>query len=94
MRAFISRLLFPPFSYLLDEELWLVMEYMDGGSLHDVIRETRLAEGEIAAVSREVRDGAGAMAMPWSGWSFQMGDKERRDFIFRASLLPFSNDCQ
>nr|XP_054508777.1 serine/threonine-protein kinase PAK 3-like [Agelaius phoeniceus] len=44
-------------SYLLDEELWLVMEYMDGGSLHDVIRETRLAEGEIAAVSRECLQG-------------------------------------
>lgn len=54
----MSRLLLPPFSYLVDEELWLVMEYMDGGSLHDVIRETRMAEGEIAAVSREVRDGA------------------------------------
>ncbi|XP_064263241.1 serine/threonine-protein kinase PAK 3-like isoform X2 [Passer domesticus] len=39
-------------SYLVDEELWLVMEYMDGGSLHDVIRETRMAEGEIAAVSQ------------------------------------------
>lgn len=56
--AFISRLLFAPFSYLVDEEIWLVMEYMDGGSLYDVIRETRMAEGEIAAVSREVRDGA------------------------------------
>ncbi|XP_059349057.1 serine/threonine-protein kinase PAK 3-like [Ammospiza nelsoni] len=44
-------------SYLLDEELWLVMEYMDGGSLHDVIRETHLAEGEIAAVSRECLQG-------------------------------------
>ncbi|NXM80506.1 PAK1 kinase, partial [Oenanthe oenanthe] len=40
-------------SYLVHEELWLVMEYMDGGSLHDVIRETRMAEGEIAVVSRE-----------------------------------------
>ncbi|NWU34106.1 PAK1 kinase, partial [Hylia prasina] len=40
-------------SYLLDKEVWLVMEYMDGGSLQDVIRETRMAEGEIAAVSRE-----------------------------------------
>ncbi|KAM4752642.1 serine/threonine-protein kinase PAK 3-like [Cyanocitta cristata] len=44
-------------SYLVDEELWLVMEFMDGGSLHDVIRETRMAEGEIAAVSRECLQG-------------------------------------
>lgn len=58
MHTFISRLLFPPFSYLVDEELWLVMEYMDGCSLHDIIRETHMAEGEVAAVSREVRDGA------------------------------------
>lgn len=58
MRAFISTLLFPPFSYLVDDEVWLVMEYMDGGSLYNVIREIRMMEGEIAAVSREVRDGA------------------------------------
>ncbi|XP_062369906.1 serine/threonine-protein kinase PAK 3-like [Cinclus cinclus] len=44
-------------SYLLHEELWLVMEYMDGGSLHDVIREIQMAEGEIAAVSRECLQG-------------------------------------
>ncbi|NWZ65607.1 PAK1 kinase, partial [Acrocephalus arundinaceus] len=36
--------------YLVDLEVWLVMEYMDGGSLHDIIRETRMAEGETAAV--------------------------------------------
>ncbi|NWR45130.1 PAK3 kinase, partial [Regulus satrapa] len=46
-------LLFSPFSYLVDEELWLVMRYMDGGSLSDVIWEIRIAEGEIAAVSWE-----------------------------------------
>ncbi|NXU45232.1 PAK1 kinase, partial [Drymodes brunneopygia] len=40
-------------SYLVDKELWLVMEYMDGGSLHDIIRETHMAEGEIAADSWE-----------------------------------------
>ncbi|NWZ42805.1 PAK3 kinase, partial [Brachypodius atriceps] len=40
-------------SYLVNEEFWLVMEYMDGGTLSDVIDEARMSEGEIAAVSRE-----------------------------------------
>ncbi|CAN8179609.1 unnamed protein product [Coccothraustes coccothraustes] len=40
-------------SYLLGEELWLVMEYMDGGTLNDVINECDMFEGEIAAISRE-----------------------------------------
>ncbi|XP_064263329.1 uncharacterized protein LOC135293267 isoform X2 [Passer domesticus] len=40
-------------SYLLGDELWLVMEYMDGGALSDVINETHMSEREIAAVSRE-----------------------------------------
>ncbi|NXW79616.1 PAK3 kinase, partial [Hirundo rustica] len=40
-------------SYLVGERLWLVMEYMDGGTLGDVISETRMSEDEIAVVSRE-----------------------------------------
>ncbi|NXU45103.1 PAK3 kinase, partial [Drymodes brunneopygia] len=40
-------------SYLVGEDLWLVMEYMDGGTLQDVVRQTNLAEGEMAAVSCE-----------------------------------------
>ncbi|NXN01524.1 PAK3 kinase, partial [Sylvia borin] len=44
-------------SYLVDEELWLVMEYMDGGTLSDVINSTRMFEGEIAAVSRQCLQG-------------------------------------
>ncbi|XP_032931976.1 serine/threonine-protein kinase PAK 1-like isoform X6 [Catharus ustulatus] len=44
-------------SYLVHGELWLVMEYMDGGSLYDVITEASMEEGEIAVVSRECLQG-------------------------------------
>ncbi|XP_071274461.1 serine/threonine-protein kinase PAK 3-like [Agelaius tricolor] len=44
-------------SFLVDGDLWLVMEYMDGGTLRDVVRQTRMAEGEMAAVSRECLQG-------------------------------------
>ncbi|XP_077028199.1 serine/threonine-protein kinase PAK 3-like [Agelaius phoeniceus] len=40
-------------SYLLGEELWLVIEYMDGGTLSDVISKTCLSEDQMAAISRE-----------------------------------------
>lgn len=46
---------FPSFSYLVDAELWLAMEFMDGGTLFDVLRAVYLEEGEIGAVCREVR---------------------------------------
>ncbi|XP_072778971.1 serine/threonine-protein kinase PAK 3-like [Taeniopygia guttata] len=44
-------------SYLLGEELWLVMEYMDGGTLWDVISKIFLTETEIAVISRECLQG-------------------------------------
>lgn len=44
-------------SYLMNAELWVVMEYMEGGSLTDIVTRTRLLEGQIAAICREILEG-------------------------------------
>ncbi|NXN10022.1 PAK3 kinase, partial [Indicator maculatus] len=44
-------------SYLVGAELWLVLEYLDGGSLADVVKATRMDEGQAAAVCRECLQG-------------------------------------
>ncbi|KAL9821922.1 uncharacterized protein GJ701_016824 isoform 3-T3 [Geothlypis trichas] len=44
-------------SYLVNEAVWLVLEYMDGGSLAKVIREKKMAVGHMATVCRECLQG-------------------------------------
>lgn len=44
-------------SYLVRDELWVVMDYMDGGSLTDVIDTNHMAEPQIATVMLETSKG-------------------------------------
>ncbi|KAL9538345.1 hypothetical protein MBANPS3_011002 [Mucor bainieri] len=44
-------------SYIWKNDVWIVMEYMEGGSLTDIVTQNYMAEREIAAVCLEVLHG-------------------------------------
>lgn len=44
-------------SFLHRGDLWVIMEYMEGGSLTDVVTCNLMTEGQIAAVSKETCEG-------------------------------------
>jgi p21-activated kinase 1 len=44
-------------SYLLKKDLWVVMEYMEGGSLTDIVTHSLMTEGQMGAVCRETLKG-------------------------------------
>ncbi|KAG9125745.1 Protein kinase [Ceratobasidium sp. 392] len=46
-------------SYLLRTDLWVVMEYMEGGALTDVIENNTLAEDQISSICLETCKGLG-----------------------------------
>jgi len=41
-------------SYLVEEELWVVMEYLEGGALTDIVTHSRMDEEQIATVCKAV----------------------------------------
>lgn len=49
-------------SYLHGIDLWVVMEYMEGGSLTDVVTFNIMSEGQIAVVCREVSSGSAMLS--------------------------------
>ncbi|NXB07704.1 PAK3 kinase, partial [Cnemophilus loriae] len=92
-------------SYLVGKELWLVMEYMDGGTLSDVINETHMSEEDIAAVSREClqvldflhsnhvihRDVKSCNILLRTDGSVKLGRYILADFGLSAQLIPERN---
>ncbi|KAK2152307.1 hypothetical protein LSH36_332g02032 [Paralvinella palmiformis] len=46
-------------SYLIGNELWVIMEYLEGGALTDVVTETVLTEGQIAGICKHCLEALG-----------------------------------
>jgi len=67
-------------SYLFNRELWIVMDFMNGASLTDIVMTVKMTEGQIAAILKEVRKHQHATA-------YNRYCKEFITYIRRASSI-------
>jgi serine/threonine protein kinase len=68
-------------SYLVkNNELWVVMEYMEGGALTDIIENNTLEEDQISSISFEVS----------LAFLFVVEDSDRRGYIDVQGLGTFA----
>jgi hypothetical protein len=80
-------------SYLVkNNELWVVMEYMEGGALTDIIENNALEEDQISSICFEVR--VLTVVSHLSVTDECMGSRHVKDWgicIVRASFIGISN---
>lgn len=78
-------------SFLVQGNLWVVMEYMEGGALTDVIENNTMTEQQIAIVSAEVCHGWDAfwMIMTTQALTQYHHDRRPKDYIIFIHTTSF-----
>jgi len=78
-------------SYLVKgNELWVVMEYMEGGALTDIIENNTLEEDQISSICMEVCP-FHLTSTPWSDRTSPRRARESATYTVNPSLIETSN---